>query len=180
MIGGKLPELVTAANNVTANRTMSDVTGNKDDANLSGPGMDSLYGIAGFMAYYHVHSPSKIYPELADPIVITAGAGAWNLGSLVEIIDNTVKTEAFDIHFLNLGALSASDDYELRLYSGESGLEVLWGACSFSRDTNQMRAAFVPIQGAPIPKNTRISAALASGSGSNNVAAKIYTHEYPA
>jgi len=168
-----------AAPDSVSNNTYRDVIGNKKDNTLSGPANDSLYGIAAFMAYYHVHNPSLIYPRDASPITVTSGAGAWNEGSKVEIINNTVKTEAFDVHFINLATISAVDDYVLKLYQGEAGSEVFWGECSFSRDTNQMRAAFVPIQGPPMAKNTRVSASLLSGTGSDSADVKIYTHEYP-
>ena len=168
-----------AAPDSVSNNTYRDVIGNKKDNTLSGPANDSLYGIAAFMAYYHVHNPSLIYPRDASPITVTSGAGAWNQGSKVEIINNTVKTEAFDVHFINLATISAVDDYVLKLYQGEAGSEVFWGECSFSRDTNQMRAAFVPIQGPPMGENTRVSASLLSGTGSDSADVKIYTHEYP-
>ena len=163
------------------NDSWLDTLGNKADNALAGPKADgaSLYALAGFMAYYHAHNPSLIYPRDASPITVISGAGAWNEGSKVEIINNTVKNEAFDIHFINLATISAVDDYVLKLYQGEAGSEVFWGECSFSRDTNQMRAAFVPIQGPPIAKNTRISATLLSGTGGDRADVKIYTHEYP-
>jgi len=58
---GKLPENfnVTEVDNIGVNTLFKDVIGNKSDNNLSGPGNDSLYGIAAYMAYHHVHSPSK-------------------------------------------------------------------------------------------------------------------------
>lgn len=169
----------SSANNVGGNKTVNDVIGNKNDNNLAGPGFDSLYGIAGFMAYYHVHSPSLVYPHDSDPINLTSGSGAWNEGSKVEIIDNTIKDEPFDIHFIILGTISATDDYVVKLYKGEVGSEVFWGEAAFTRDSNQVRGSQIPIQGPPIAKNTRISASLLSGSGSDSASIKIYTHEYP-
>jgi len=55
----------------------SDVIGNKNDEGLAGPGSGSLYNLAGYMGYYHVHSPAKCYPVLADPVTVTASANAW-------------------------------------------------------------------------------------------------------
>lgn len=162
------------------NDTINDVIGNKSDNSLSGPGNDSLYGVAAFMAYYHVHSPSIIYPILADPVQVTAGAGAWTLGNKAELIAKNEKTEAFDIHFINIGTISQTDDYEAQIFTGDVGEEVYWSSGTFSRDTNQMRAAYIPVQGPPIPANTRVSVALASGNGSNSADLKLYTHEYPA
>jgi len=131
MIGDGGGNKAVAIEDSVLNNTVNDVIGNKNDTTLSAPGMDSLYGIAAFMAYYHVHSPSVVYPRDADPIVLTAG------------------------------------------------VEVLWGEAAFNRDTNQVRGSQIPIQGAPVPSGTRISAALLSGTGSDTAAIKIYTHEYP-
>jgi len=171
---------VTAPNNVNANSTMSDVIGNKDDANLAGPGSDSLYGIAGFMAYYHVHSPAKVYPNLANPVNVVAGVGAWTFGAYTEIVPENGITEAFDIHWVHTSEISAVDNYQLELYSGTVGNEVLIGSIAFSRDSNQVQTASQPIQIPPQPANTRITARLASGTGSDNVDIKFYYHEYPA
>jgi|GEM_PF-5125872 len=168
-----------ATANGSANILLRDIIGNKNDKSLSTPGSDSLYGIAGFMAYYHVHSPSLIYPQLAAPITVTAGVGAWTEGGKVQIIGAGVKANAYDVHFVNLGTISQVDDYEIRLYTGAAAAEVFWGAASFTRDTNQMRAAYVPIQGPPVPAGTRLSATLASGNGNNSCDVKVYTHEYP-
>lgn len=177
---GEIGNIVTDPNSVGSNSSINDVIGNKDDANLSGPGNDSLYGIAGFMSYYHVHSPALIYPRDADPANVTAGVGAWTEGSKVEVIAENEKTEAFDIHHAILGKISATDNYVLKIYSGNVGEEVFWGETAFSRDTYQQRGSSVPVQGPPIPKNTRVSISLLSGSGSDNVDVKLYTHEYPA
>jgi len=167
------------APNSSDNNFIRDVLGNKSDKNLLGPGASSLYQLAGYMAYYHVHNPSLVYPRDNDPELITAGLGAWTEGLKVEIIASGVKSNPFDMHFVILGAISQVDDYVIKLYIGDSGQEVFWGECAYSRDTNQMRAAFVPIQGPPIAAGTRISASLLSGNGSNTTAIKIYTHEYP-
>jgi hypothetical protein len=165
--------------NSSDNIIIRDVIGNKTDNSLSAPGSDSLYGVAAYMAYYHVHSPSLIYPRDAASVVITAGVGAWTEGSKVQIVAAGVTLKAIDIHFINLGSISQVDEYVLKVYTGPALSEVFWSECSFSRDTNQMRAAYVPIQGPPIPAGTRISTTLMSGIGSNNCSAKIYTHEYP-
>ena len=75
----------------------------------------------------------------------------------------------------------SSANYVVKLYSGGAGSEVFWGECAFTRDTNQVRGSQVPIQGPPVPANTRISASLSSGADDGEtVAIKVYTHEYPA
>lgn len=169
----------TSANNVGANSTMNDVVGNKEDSNLAGPGLDSLYGIAGYMAYYHVHSPAYPYPNLADPINIISGSGAWNYGAYTELIPADTIEEAFDIHWIHTAEISAQDNYQIELYSGAPGAEIPIGAIAFSRDSNQVQTASQPIQIPPQLKDTRISARLASGTGSDNCDIKLYLHEYP-
>jgi len=162
----------------TDNNTINDVIGNKEDSSLSGPGNDSLYGIAAYMAYYHIHNASLIYPRDANPVNVAAGVGAWTEGAKVEIIAAGEKTNSYDVHFVILGNMSQSDDYVVKLYTGPGGSEVFWAECAFTRDTNQVRGSQVPIQGPPVLPNTRMSVALLSGTGSNNVDVKIYTHEY--
>jgi hypothetical protein len=150
----------------------SDVTGI--------PGVGSLYTLAGYMAYYHVHAPSIVYPRNAAPVTLTAGIGAYTEGVKVEIVAAGVTDKYADIHFIVLGNISANDDYVLKLYTGAVGQEVFWGETSFTRDTNQFKGSTTPIQGIPIPSGTRISASLMSGSGGNTVQIKIHTHGYGA
>lgn len=163
------------------NNTVADVIGNKDDNTLSTPGNDSLYGIAGFMAYYHVHSPAKVYPDLAEPINVVSASAAWTYGGYSEIVPAGVITEAFDIHWIHTGELSATGNYQLELSSGTVGNEVVIGTIAFSRDSNQVQSASQPIQIPPRFAGTRISARLATGNASaNSLDMKIYYHEYPA
>ena len=178
-IGQENNDALVAPVNGSANDAISDVIGNKDDNSLSLPGNDSLYGIAAFMAYHHVHDPSLVYPRDANPVNVVAGVGAWTEGAKTEIIAAGVKAYFFDLHFIILGNISESDDYVLKIYTGDAGSEIFWGECAFTRDTNQVRGSQIPIQGSPIPANIRVSATLLSGIGSNNVDVKIYVHEYP-
>jgi len=164
--------------NSTDNSYLRDVLGNKTDTYLNqtpGTGL-SLYNAAAYMAYYHVHASSLCYPSDAGPVQIVAGAGAWTIGTAQQIIAANAITKPFDMHFVILGNISANNDYVVKLYYGES--DTFWGECAFTRDTNQVRGSQVPIQGRPVPANSRIKAALMSGSGSNNVYIKVYVHTY--
>ena len=85
---------VTDADN-SANETIADVIGNKDD---TVGGSQSLIDYSK-TAYYHVHSPAVVYPRASDPITVTAGnTGAWSEGAKVEIIPQNTITKPFDIH----------------------------------------------------------------------------------
>lgn len=165
----------------TSNGNMSDVLGNKTDRAFSNADDDP--SVIGHLVanYYHVHSPAKIYPRDAAPITITAGAGAYNEGTKTTILASDAAERPgyrFDIHWIIVGTISAQDDYILKIYIGEAGNEEFWGEAAFSRDSNQQRGSQFPIQGPPIPVNTRISASLMSGSGSDTCDIKIYTHIY--
>ena len=84
------------------------------------------------------------------------------------------------MHFVILGEISATSNYVVKLYTGAVSSEVFWGECAFTRDTNQVRGSQVPIQGPPVPANTRISASLLSDDDNGEtVEIKVYTHEYP-
>jgi len=164
------------AQNSTDNSLIRDVVGNKTDNATNIPGSGSLYDIAAFMGYYHVHAPSLCYPSDASPVQIVAGAGAWTEGTAQQIIAANAVTKIFDIHHVILGDISANDDYVIKIYYGAT--DIFWGEAAFTRDTNQVRGSQVPIQGRPVPANSRIKASLLSGSGSNNVEIKLYVHTY--
>lgn len=166
--------------NGTANKTINDVLGNKNDSNLMGPGLSSLYDLAGFMAYYHVHDSAKVYPDLADPVNVEAAAADWTYGSWVELIPSDTITKPFDIHWVHTAELSNQGNYQLQLGAGSAGNEESIGTIAFSRDSNQVQTASQPIQIPPQSANARVSVRLANGGSSAfNCDVKVYYHEYP-
>ena len=173
--------LVVPTADTTDNVYIKDVIGNKADTEITTPGTSSLYQLAGYMNYYHVHSPAKCYPVLADPVTVTASENVWtDYGSWVEIIPVNTITDPFDIHWVHTGEISATGNYVLELASGTAESEVVIGQIAFSRDSNQVQTSSQPIQIAPQPANTRISARLSSGNAAANTAdIKVYYHEYP-
>lgn len=129
--------------------------------------------------YQHVHNQSYCYPTLADGVVITGGAGVWQLGNFIEIIPINGIINAFDIHWINFENASATDVYELVLYKGTVGNEVEIGRIRTSRDSAQSGTAKVPIQIPAQIANTRISAKVASKSGGGDtVTVSVYYHIY--
>lgn len=172
------PNTYAIAQNSTGNTYLSDIIGNRTDTSFSnGTQTPSIIGHLT-AAYNHIHSSSIIYPRDDDSVSITAASGSWNEGTKTEIVPASTITYLFDIHWIIVGTISAVDDYVVKLYTGDSGSEVFWGEAAFSRDSNQVRGSQFPVQGHPIPANTRISASLLSGSGNNTVDIKVYTHEY--
>jgi len=65
----------------------------------------------------HFHSIACVYPTGAAAVTVAGAAGAWTLGNFVEIVPVNTITEDFDIHWINIEAVSAADVYELVLYA---------------------------------------------------------------
>lgn len=85
----------------------------------------------------------------------------------------------FDFHFVDVNSISANGDYEINLYSGESGSEVRIGRIPVARNAVQSQegsqATFTPIN----LRNTKISASLNSGNAAaNTVTIKLVFHTY--
>lgn len=129
--------------------------------------------------YQHVHQQARVYPTLADGVVITGGAGAWQLGSFVELVPLNAITSAFDIHYVNFEGASATDTYELVLYKGTEGNEVEIGRVRSDRQSATSGITNVPIQIPAQDANQRISAKVASKSGGGDtVTISVYYHLY--
>ena len=174
--------------NSTDNAEMKDVIGNKQDRSFSNwqtdPPKPSIVGHLTAQ-YYHIHDASRVYPRTDDDtplafVTITSPASALTFGNWIEIAGFDSKSVMADVHFVFIGNISADDDYVLQLGIGANPAQAFWGECAFSRDTNQMRVGFAPIQGKPIPAGTKLWARLANTSAiSRTVDIKVYTHQYP-
>ena len=140
-------------------------------------GNSTVLGYAN-VSYKHVHNPAICYPTLADGITINTSSTAWTLGDFTEIIPaNTINVE-FDMHFINFEDSSTTGVYELHLFSGEVGEEVLIATIRTSRDANQSGITSVPVQVPVQHANARISGRLASDGGNRNVTLSVYYHTY--
>ena len=129
--------------------------------------------------YQHIHSPGKCYPTLASGVTITGHNTAWTLGNKTEVIPADTITNAFDLHFVNIEAASATDAYEIVVYGGTVGNEVEIGRVRAHKNSVQSGANNVPIQVAPQAANTRISVAIASSSGGGGtLTVSFFYHEY--
>ena len=137
--------------------------------------------------YYHLHDAAKVWPtgadanHGADPITITSSdAEAWLHGDKTEVIAANSITTKFDLHWIIISAISANDDYELKIYKGTEGNETVIGRIAFCRNDAFSQEGNKPLQVAPQSANTRISASLACGDGDGaSVNIKFYYHAYP-
>lgn len=158
------------AANSPDNKIFSDVIGTKLDTHNG----DSIAAF-GYTILKHVHSPSDVYPSLADDVQVIAAAGVWALGSFKEIVPVNGITNDFDIHFIEISTASANDVFQIHLYA----VEVLIAKARFARTTNQVRVASKPFQTVIIPANTQIQAKLSSKAGGSKTAdISIQFHPY--
>jgi hypothetical protein len=128
---------------------------------------------------HHFHDAAKCYPTLAAGKVVTGGVASWALGSFVEIVPVNTISSAFDIHFIVFEAVSATDTYELVLYSGLVGSEVEIARIRTTRESATSGTTDIPCMCYVQPPNTRISAKVASSSGgSDTVTISIFYHTY--
>ena len=160
------------AKDVADNRTTADVVGNKTD----GHNGDSLVALA-HTSDEHNHAVSKVYPTLANGVTVTTAAGAWALGTVVEVIPASTITDDFDIHAVDVESISANDVFELVLYQGAGDTEI--GRIRFVRSTVQSATLNTAIQTPIVPANARIRAAVASAAGGGKtVDISVRYHKY--
>jgi len=159
------------------NVPIADSTDNVDSVDVLGSKLDTHDGDSAMAVLHtlneHAHGGSKVWPTLADGIVVTAGA-AWVLGDFVEIVAANDIGEDFDIHHISLESISANDEYELVLYA----VEVEIGRVRFVKTAGLAPTINVPLQTPIIPANTQIKAKLASKTGGSTAGITLFYHEY--
>lgn len=164
-------ELSVPTQNSSDNNYIQDVVGNKTDGHSG----NSLIAIAHTLEE-HVHKEARCYPNLANGITMTAGAGAWNLGTITEIIPASTITDDYDIHYISVEDISANDVYQIILYYGSG--DVFAGETRFTRSSVQSNTFHIPIITPVMPANDRVRAQLASASGNNNAVISLFYHTY--
>ena len=122
------------------------------------------------------HHESKVWPELADAIIVTAHADSWVLGNYAEIAAANDISEKFHIHHLHIHAPSANGEYELVLYAATTEI----ARVTFTRTEKKDDIEGLDIIAPHCVANTQIQARLAS---SNNASAdtlklKFWYHEH--
>ena len=138
--------------------------------------------IMGFLhtGYYHVHGTGFVYPNHADNVVLTAGAGAWDLtGAITEVIPaDTLEVYDFDIHWLNISAISGNGQIQIDIYAGDSGSEVLIGSTRSQRNAVQSQEGAQRIQIPQQVAGKRISCRLSDSTGGALTAAISFEGHY--
>ena len=129
----------------------------------------------------HAHEGTQLYPEISDPVTITAINTAYNaLTSISEIMSaGDAPLDMFDIHWAVVSNISANGDYILRLFEGASGSEVEIATVGIVRNAVQSQEGSIPVQTKRIAAGTRISGALSSGNAAGDtIDLKLMFHKY--
>ncbi|KKM65417.1 hypothetical protein LCGC14_1491540, partial [marine sediment metagenome] len=132
----------------TANTSIEQVVGNKNDTHNGTSIKAMLHKLDE-----HAHKSSKVWPTLANGVVVTAGA-AWVLGAFAEIAAVNDIAVDFDIHHISVEALSANEVYEIVLYAAT--VEI--ARVRVTKNANLDGTMNVPVQCPIQPANTQIQA----------------------
>jgi len=154
------------------NTYLQDVLGNKTDTEAG----NSVYAYTKG-TYEHLHAASKVYPTLAAGVTVTAG-NSWVLGDFIEIVPASTITTNFMIHHICVESLSANDTYELVIYKGAESSEIEIGRVRFSKNANQEGTDNQPILTTLVAANERISAKIATASGSSTATISVFYHTH--
>lgn len=132
-------------------------------------------------SYYHVHGRTFVYPEFANNVIITSAAGIWNqTGSITEVIPaNALNVSSFDIHWINIYAISANCAGVIEIFKGTAGNETRIGITRITRTTNFTQEGAKYIQIPQQSVNERISCRLTTNIvGSIQCAVSFEGHYY--
>lgn len=154
-----------------ADTFMNEVIGNKSDSHAGSSLMGKITQLLE-----HVHTPSKVYPTLADGVQVDTDAAAWTLGAFTAIVPASTITDDFDIHHISIENISADGVYELVLYYGATDIEC--GRVRFTRTVLTEAVLNIPMRTNLIPANSQIRAKLASNSGNDDATISVFYHEY--
>jgi hypothetical protein len=130
--------------------------------------------------YYHVHGASFIYPDKADPVLLTSSAAAWSeTGTIVEVIPANAIKKDFDLHWCSVWDISVNLYGVIDIFAGLEGAVTKIGAVDVGRTANFSRESAMPVQIPQQPANTRISCRFSDSTvGERTCRVKFYGHVY--
>ena len=168
MSGGSTAPRSVPAVDSAANSSIEQVVGNKNDTHDG----DSVRAMLHRLDE-HAHKESKVWPTLANGIVVTAGA-AWVLGEFAEIAAVNDISVDFDIHHISVEALSANEVYEIVLYAATTEISRV----RVTKNANLDGTMNIPVQCPIEPANTQIQAKVATEGGADTATISLFYHEY--
>lgn len=164
-------DLGVAAPDNTENETINQLLGNRNDGHQTHTMFAHVYD-----NWNALHLPQKVWPVLADAVLVTAHADAWVLGNFSEIIAaNDIPVE-YHIHHVQIVEPSANGEYELVFYMGM--MEVF--RVSFSRTDKKDDVEGLDVRSAHCTASAQIQMKVASGNpgSADSLKVKVWYHEH--
>ena len=157
--------------NNTGNETINQLIGNRNDSNSTHTLFGHIHDLWG-----DDHHLQKVWPSLANCILVTAHADAWVLGNYAEIIAANAISSEFHIHHVCMCDPSANGQYELVLYVGITEI----GRLTFSRTDKKDNVEGLDVRLPHCAANAQIQLKVASGNAASpdTVKVKLWYHEH--
>lgn len=173
-IGSVLTSLTLPAVDSANNATLADVIGSKSDTILGDSVFSHVYTVER-----HLHNRCRVYPTLADGVLVQAGAQAWVLGNYAVIVPAGAIDDVFDIHGIDFDIISGNTPNELVLYYGPDGSELEAGRIRFcSNGVGNAIISEAAFQTRKLPAGSQIKAKLANKNPLEFVNMSIRYHKY--
>jgi hypothetical protein len=138
--------------------------------------------ILGFLqtGYYHIHGAAFLYPDKADPVLLTSSAAAWSeTGNIIEVIPANSITKHFDLHWCSVWDVSNNLYGVVDIFAGAAEEEIKIGSIDVGRTANFSRESAMPVQIPQQVANTRISCRFSDNTtSSQTLRVKFYGHVY--
>lgn len=152
-----------------SNDTINQLIGNRNDSNSTHTIFGHVHDI-----WEGSHHEQKVWPALADAILVTAHADAWTLGNYAEIVAANAISEEFHIHHIQIISPSANGEYELVLYTETT--EIL--RVTFSRTDKKDDVEGLEIVSPHCDANAQIQMKVASGNAASadSIKVKLWYH----
>jgi hypothetical protein len=116
--------------------------------------------------------------DMADDVTIIGGDAAWQLGAAVEVIPiNTIHAN-YALHFVNVSVATATDNYELVLYS-DAACTTEIARNKISKGTVQSSASSVPLRTEVLTAEGGVWVKVASSTGGEDsieISLSYHTH----
>jgi len=120
--------------------------------------VDAIQVTTDLLQGQHISNQTKVYPTLANGVLVTGGAGVWVLGASAEIVPANGIAVPFYVDALECTTTSGAGQFEIVLYHGAADTEF-----ARFRTSNGNRMTMRAVK--KIPANDKITAKLATLAG---------------
>jgi tellurite resistance-related uncharacterized protein len=125
----------------------------------------------------HLHKEANVYPTLTGGVTATSHTDAWTLGNYIEVVPASTISSVYDIHWINVEAMSDDVTFELVLYA--STTEICRVRVTGADVANARLFPSIPVITPKVAADTQIQAKVASsGAGGDTITISLGYHTY--